>query len=359
MVFPLFIGTNTAKPGEAGSRGIYSALFDARTGSAELPRLVGEVASPTFLAVHPRKAVLYSSSEVYGGDEGFVTAWKIEPDAGLSLLGSVSSGGRAACFVAVDPRHELVYATNFGTGSVGVFRLREDGGLEAPVSLVQREGSGPVPKAQAQPRPHSVNPHPERDLVVVADLGTDEVAVYGVDPSNGKLLDVPVSSAKARRPGAGPRHVAFHPDGLRFYVVNELDGTVSSFALEPESHRLREIAQFQIGGDDATWASEIRMHPSGRFLVAAARTPGVLTVFAVDETSGELRALQTIEAGGEVARNFEIDPTGAFLLVANNESDRVSAFAMSPGDGLLERREGLDIEVFRPACIRFGAALPT
>jgi len=351
--FALFIGTNTAKQDQPGSRGIYSTLFDPETGAAGPPQLAGEVQDPTFVAVHPSRPLLYSASEVYGGEGGFVSAWHIETDGLLSLINTVPSGGRGACFVAVDERHGVVYATNFGSGSIVSFPIREDGGLGETASVVQREGAGSVDKVQAQPRPHSINPHPHKDLVVVADLGTDEVAVYKVEAQSGEILPAPVACVKAQVPGAGPRHVVFHPDGNRFYVVNELNGTISCFTLDQETEQLEEFAQFSIGDEEATWASEIRLHPNGRFLYGAARTPGVLAAFEIQEPDGTLGPLQTIDAGGKVARNFEIDPTGRFLLVANNESDRISFFEIDPDTGILARKEALDLEVCRPACVRF------
>ena len=350
---PLFIGTNTAKPDQPGSRGIYSTQFNPETGAMTEAKLAGEVSNPTFLTLHPSKPWLYAASEQYGPKGGSVSAWKVEETGGLTPINQVSSGGRGAVFVSVDPKNKLVLATNFGSSSIVSFPIGEDGALKEAVSVVERVGSGPDPEAQKQPKPHSIYPHPTADLAIVADLGTDEVAVYGIDPATGALSDEPVTSAKATNAGAGPRHVAVSPKGDRLYVVNELDSTVSQFDLDVSAPSLNEIDQVKIGEAGAGWASEIRLHPSGHYLYAAARKPNALTAYKVDADSGSVTPIQTIDAGGEVARNFEVDPTGKFLLVANNKSDRISVFAIDPANGKLTRQSELDLEVSRPACVRF------
>lgn len=349
---PLYIGTNTAKPDQPGSRGVYFSTLETDSGQLAPAVLAGEVASPTFLAIHPTQPWLYTASEVYGPKGGTITAWRIESDGKLTEINAVPSGGRGACHVSIDAENGIVLAANFGGPSIASFKIKADGGLE-PVSVVERSGSGPDPKAQTKSKPHSIYPHPTAPLAINADLGTDEISLYQLDPATGELSDQPAASVKVANPGAGPRHLAITPNGRRIYLLNELDATISLFDVDPDAPALTEVGQVKIGDADATWGSEIRFHPTGRYLYAAARHPGTITAYQLDPQTGDLTPIQTIDAGGKIQRNFEVDPTGQYLLVANNESNNIASFRIDPETGQLTRHPEGDLTLDRPAVIRF------
>jgi len=351
--FTFYIGTNTAARDATPGLGIYRATLEFFTPSISSPELTAELPQPTFLAAHSHRPLLIAASEVYGGDGGSLSAFQINPDHSLSLLNTVSSGGRGPCHVVVDSENSIVYTTNHGSGSVASFRITADGTLSDAISVVERSGSGPHPERQTSSRPHSSQPIPDSPFLIVADLGTDEVVIYQVNLDTAEIDPTPVASAKCARPGAGPRHIAIPPKSNHFYVANEIDATVSLWRFTPHNHLLSEFDQTQIGDQNASAASEIQIHPNGQFLYTIARRPGLLAAFAIEPDSHHLLPIQKIATGGEISRHFGIDPIGYFLLVANTHSDSVTAFEIHPESGELNPLPNLDFPLNRPACILF------
>ncbi|MEK7751978.1 MAG: lactonase family protein, partial [Acidobacteriota bacterium] len=262
--FLVYIGPYTRNK----SKGIYVSRFDAGSGKMTTPELAVEVANPSFVAIHPSGKFLYSVSEMgSGGKEGAVSAFSIDKAAGkLTLLNQQSSRGGGPCHLNVDKTGRMLVVVNYGTGSVASLPLDADGKLREAASFFQHAGSSANPKRQAGPHAHSVNFSPDNRFAIVCDLGLDKVFMYKVFPEKGTLTpgDPPFATVK---PGSGPRHFAFHPNGKLAFVINEMASTVTSFAWQPG--RLREIETVStlppdFKGDTTT--AEVAVHPSGRYL---------------------------------------------------------------------------------------------
>src|SRR5437016_2073253 len=211
-----YIGTYTG----AKSQGIYLSRFDPETGRLSTPELAAEARNPSFLALHPRRRFIYAVGEIndFGGrPAGRVSAFRIEDASGkLTLLNQQSSGGADPCHLTVDATGKCVLVANYSGGSVAVLPIAADGSLGQPTTTVQHEGSSVNPQRQTGPHAHFITPDAANRFVLACDLGLDKVLVYQFDP-NRASLNVNDFPSVSLPPGAGPRHLAFHPNGRVAY----------------------------------------------------------------------------------------------------------------------------------------------
>ena len=227
----VFVGTYTRG---TDSRGIYVYRFDNSTGALHETSVAEGIDNPSFLAVHPNGKYLYSSDEIDsfdGQNAGAVSAFAIDAQSGqLTLLNRQSAGGTSPCHLVVDPAGRHVLVVGYGSGTVAVLPIGDDGRLQPVADLIQHQGSSVDPVRQSSPHPHEIIIAPGGKFALVPDLGLDQIVQYRFDGDAGRLTanEPPHASAAA---GAGPRHLAFHPDGRRAYVINELDLTVSCVRL--------------------------------------------------------------------------------------------------------------------------------
>ena len=237
----VFFGTYTVKE----SKGIYRSEIDLATGKLSPPQLAAEVASPSFLAIHPTNKYLYAVGEVdnfAGKKAGAVYAFSLDASTGeLKLLNRQSSGGAGPCHLVVDRAGKNVLVANYGGGSVACLPIKPDGTLSPASSFIQNGGNGSNPQRQEGPHAHSINVDAGNRFAVEADLGLDKLLVYRLDADSGKLtLNAPATVSTAD--GAGPRHFAFHPNGRFAYVINEMASTINAMRYDAEHGKL-EIVQ--------------------------------------------------------------------------------------------------------------------
>lgn len=347
----VYVGTYT----KGESKGIYGFRFQAGTGKMEPLGLMGETPNPSFVAIHPNRRYLYAVGE--GGKEGTVSAFAIEPGTGkLTFLNKVSSRGGGPCFVKVDATGKNVLVTNYNTGSVAVLPLKDDGSLAESSAFIQHTGSSVNPARQKGPHAHSVNLSPDNRFAIVADLGLDRIFVYRFDAAKGSLTpnDPPYVAIK---PGSGPRHFAFHPNGRFAYALSEMAGTVTAFRYDAKRGVLTEIETVSNLPKDFTGSNisaEVQVHPSGKFLYASNRGHDSIAVFAIDQRKGTLTPIEHVSTQGKFPRNFAIDPTGSYLVAANQNSNNIVVFRIDAKTGRLTPT-GQTFEVSSPVCVRFMA----
>ncbi|HPD47754.1 MAG TPA: lactonase family protein [Anaerohalosphaeraceae bacterium] len=345
----VYLGTYTWDT--AVSKGIYRSTLDLGTGRLSEPVLAAEAVNPAFLEIHPNGKFLYAVSE--SGKAGAVSAYAIEPDGGLRLLNQQPSQGAGPCHVNVNSKGTQVLVANYGSGSATLLPIKPDGSLAPPTCSIQHEGSGPNAARQKGPHAHSVNLSPDDRFAFVADLGIDKVMIYRLDIDRDAL--VPNNPPFAQlKPGAGPRHFTFHPGGRFAYVINELDCTITAFAYNPRSGVLTEIQT--VGTLPPDWkgsntCAEIRVHPNGRFLYGSNRGHDSVAVYTIDG-AGKLTFVEHETADIKTPRNFNIEPSGKYCLVANQDANTVLVFRINPQTGDLEPT-GNKVSVGRCVCIRF------
>jgi 6-phosphogluconolactonase len=353
-----YVGTYTAT---TSSKGIYALRFDAEKGQLTSLGVAAETADPSFLAVHPNGKYLYAVNEIStfnGGSGGAVSAFSISAKTGaLKFLNQVPTRGAGPCHVSVDKSGAYVLVANYDGGSIASFAVHEDGSLGTASGFVQHSGSGPNKQRQEGPHAHWIGTSPDNRFALAVDLGLDQVIVYGFDSSKGIFKPVLSGFAKVK-PGAGPRHLAFHPNGKFAYVLSEMDSSVTVFSYQAKNgafSSLQTISALPKEYAGRKEAAEIAVDPSGKFLYTSNRGHDSIAIFEINPAKGTLKSLGQVLSGGQTPRHFAIDPTGTFLLAENQESNNIVVFHIDPATGNLTPT-GQTIEVPSPVCITFVAA---
>ncbi len=347
----VYIGTWTHL--DANSEGIYIYRLDLSSGALEFAGLVPESDDPSYLAVDPKHRFIYVVHEVRK-PHGTVSAFSIHPETGaLTHLSERSTQSGGPCYLSMDKTGKLVLVSNYHGGSVTVLPVEQDGQLGEATDHVQHHGSSVNPGRQGEPHPHSILVDPSNRFAFVPDLGIDKVMIYQLDLPSGTLQpnDPPWVEVK---PGAGPRHLIFHPEGRYAFLANELDSTVSSFNYSESTGSLQEVSTLPTlpdGFEGANYPSDIHVVPSGAFVYASNRGHDSIAIFAVDQKTGELTPVGHESTQGRTPRGFAIDPTGTFLLAANQDTNTVITLKIDPETGELEPT-GHVAEVPGPVCMK-------
>jgi 6-phosphogluconolactonase len=352
MPLSFYVGTYT----DGESRGIYRFTLDPVSGAASDPVLAVEAENPSFLALHPNGRFLYAVGEMgefRGERTGAVSAFVVDAATGdLTLLNQQPSRGSGPCHLVVDASGRAVLVANYGSGTVAVLPLAEDGRLGEASSVQAHAGTGPNERRQEGPHAHGIALDSDEGRAVVADLGADRLFVYDFEAATGALTpsDPP---AVALVPGAGPRHVAFDLRGELLYSINELDSTVTVLRYDAATGGLESVQAISTLPDDfegESWTAELEVSPAGRFLYGSNRGHDSLAVFAMDPTSGRLSAVGHVPTGGRWPRHFSIDPSGRWLLAANQHSESVVVFRLDPESGM-PSPVGETVPVPTPVCV--------
>ena len=333
-----FIGTYTAK---TDSKGIYSFHFDSSTGRLTSLALAAATQDPSFLTVASNDKYLYAVnelSEFNGKKSGAVTSYSLDPKSGkLVQLNQVPSGGADPCYVSFDQTGKYLLVANYTGGSVSTFPVAPTGRIGPASAFVQHTGSGPNKERQEGPHAHYIASSAHNRFVFVVDLGLDEVVIYRFDSATGSLTPNDPPFAKLA-PGAGPRHLVFHPNGKFAYVLSEVNSTVTAFAYDSQSGSFSTLQTLSTIPKDFTAhndTAEIVVHPSGKFLYASNRGRDSIAEFTIDPARGTLTLAGDFSTQGKTPRNFELDPTGKFLLAANQESNNIVVFRIDRSTGAL------------------------
>lgn len=351
----LYVGTYTE-----GKRteGVHLARMDIRSGDLQLVRSFDAGANPSFLAIHPNGKVLYAVSEVderEGKPTGAVGAFAILRDTGeLTRINEQPSEGAAPCYVSVDRKGRVVLVANYNGGNVALLPIEPSGALSAATSVEKHSGRGPNAERQEGPHAHCVVADPSNRFALAVDLGIDRVVLYRLDVGGRSLRHMESGDAMLK-PGAGPRHLAFHPHLPLVYVANELDSTVTTLRLERDDSTLAVLgtrSTLPDGWSGTSYVADIHVAPSGRTLYVSNRGHNSIAVFAIGEATGLLALEQVVSTGGDWPRNFSLDPTGRWLVVGNQRSGSVVVLQRDQATGRLTPT-GKQLTVAAPACVRF------
>jgi 6-phosphogluconolactonase len=353
----VYVGTQGAEPGQ----GIVAARLDPRTGRLSSLGLAAELQRPTWIAAHPALPVLYAVSEVGndGKSQGGVHTLRADRATGrLTLVGTVPSGGGGPTHLALDMALKALMVANYGTGQVAALPVLADARLGPPASVQADQGSGPNPR-QKGPHAHGVVLDPSRRFALVADLGADRLFVYPYDRASHRLSPAEAPPGTLP-PGTGPRHLAFHPNGRLVFLISELIPEVRAYRWDARHGCLNLVQTLSLVGDPAkagvARGAELAVSRDGRFVYTSVRGEDVLVVHAVEPRTGRLTEIQRLPAGGQAPWSFAIDPSGHWLLVANQASNTVMVFARDPDSGRLSPTSE-SIAVTKPTSIAYLASL--
>jgi 6-phosphogluconolactonase len=357
----VYAGTYTG--GSSKSKGIYA--FRLQTDNLEVSQnitlvplgLAGETASPSFLELDPNRRLLFAVNELdefEGKKSGAVSAFSIAPTGKLTLLNQRPSMGTGPCHLTLDKDGKNLLVANYGSGSVAVLQVAADGKLAEAGSVIQHTGKSVNPERQSGPHAHCVKLDPANRFAFVCDLGLDKIMSYRFDAQQGKLT--PNDPAfTAVKPGAGPRHLVFRPDGRFVYAINELNSTIVVFSYDPQAGKLTEVqtlSSLPEYYDGPNSGAEIDVHPSGKWIYASNRGNNTVILFNVDPDKGTLTYVEEQGTGGKTPRHFGIQPSAKHLVIANQDSDTLLACRIDAGNGRL-KPSGVFAEAPSPACVKF------
>jgi 6-phosphogluconolactonase len=348
----VYVGSYTQKePHVQGkAKGIYIYEMNTATGALAHVATSPETVNPSYVAIHPDGKWLYAVNET--GD-GKISAFKIDRDnKKMEFLNAVSSNGNSPCYISIDNSGKFVMTANYGSGTVALYPLNDDGTLKEATSVIKHTGKGPDPR-QSSPHAHMIRPGNNPELIYAVDLGADRVFTYQLDKQKASLQKI---NEYAAVPGAGPRHIDFHPGKKWAYVVNELNGTVEACTVDPTTgalKRFQEITTLPQGETRKAGCADIHVSKDGKFLYASNRGEiNNIAIYAIDAATGNLSPVGHQSVKGKGPRSFVIDPSGTFLLVANQDSNNIVTFRIDRASGKLTDT-GIETNVPTPVCVRF------
>ena len=339
-------------PGTNG--GIHAFTLNSETGQLKPLQRTAGVEHPFFLAVSPDQRFLYSiHAKNFGGKEPeHVAAYALEGrTGGLKLLNRQSTRGTASCYLAVDATGKTVLVANYTTGNVGSLPVRDDGSLGEMVSFFQHAGSSVDLPRQKGPNAHSFVVSPDNRFAFAADLGIDQILSYRLEAATAKLTPNEPPFVKAP-PGAGPRHLAFHPNGRHLYAINELKNSVTLFDYTAATGTLTErqtISTLPADYKGKSYCADLKITANGRFLYGTNRGHDSIATYSLGE-DGRLTLLGIIPSLGKGPQNLALAADGKFLLCANMPGKNVVVFRIGPQTGGLTA-VGEPLTVPSPSCI--------
>ncbi|MDA7926886.1 lactonase family protein [Verrucomicrobiales bacterium] len=341
----VYFGTYT----KTDSKGIYVSDWDAEKGTLSKPVLAAEIENPSFLELSSNGKFLYAVSEV---GEGAVKAFRVLDDGTLEFINQQSAEGSITCHLSISTNGKILVIANYMGGNVASYRIHKNGSLSKSVSVIQHKGSSVNPKRQEAPHAHSINFSHDDRFAYAADLGTDRIYRYAVDPTKGTLT---ASGETVIEAGAGPRHFAFHTSGKFAYVINELALTVEAFSVNQQNGELtslQTVSTLPVDTPKQGSTAEVVCHPSGKFVYGSNRGHDTIVVYQIDPSSGKLNYVENEPIQGEVPRNFALSPDGCWLIAAGQKSNTASVFSIDPESGELTFT-GEQKTLSSPVCIRF------
>jgi 6-phosphogluconolactonase len=338
-----------------GQAGIQACRFDPASGALTVVASFSGILSPGFLVAHPNGRWLYTASETSRAESGsYGEVWALRYEAEpftIEPLNHRSSRGDAPCHLRLDATGRWLLVTNYSTGSAAIYPVRDDGSLGEVTEFVEHHGHGPNPARQEGPHTHSSIMTPDNRFAVVADLGLDQLLIYELDQSTGKLRP---RGAGAAEPGAGPRHLAFHPDGQHLYAANELNSTIALYDYDAGrgSLRQRQVLPTLPPGAPENTVADIHITADSKRVYVSNRGHNSLAAYDIG-ADAHLAPAGFWSCGGNWPRNFALAPGGRFMLVANQYSNMVSVLPLDGPTGAIGSAVA-SLPAIGPGCIEFA-----
>jgi len=339
---------------KAAQPSVHAFVFDETNGMLTSHGSFTGITNPSFIAIHPNQRWLYAVSETGKNSDGkFGEVWALrferEPFA-MEAINHQTTRGDWPCHLRIDATGKWIIATNYGTGDSAVYPVLEDGSLGEMGDFVHHQGKGPNEARQERPHAHSSIFTPDNRFVIIADLGIDQLVIYKFDSATGKLS---LYTSINTTPGAGPRHLAFHPNKKWLYAANELNSSMTLYDYDATNGALleRQIISSIPSDSPENIVADVHISPSGKRLYVSNRGHNSIATFDIGE-DGFLTLVSIPLCGGNWPRNFALSPNGKFILVANQYTNEVCVLP------ILEGKESLGALVARvtvtgASCIQF------
>lgn len=328
--------------------GIHAFALDGNSGSLAPLGRTGDVEEPFFLTLSPDRRFLYS---IHRFAEGGAAAYAIEPGGRLRLINRVASLGAASCYLDISKSGRTVLLASYSGGTVTSLSVNGDGSLGKPVSHLKHAGSSVNASRQEGPHPHCIVLSPNGRHVYVADLGIDKIVGYTLDDTTSTLT--PNRQPFVRlTPGAGPRHLTFHPSKPWVYVINELLNTVTRFhydAAEGTLIELDEVPTLPAGNSVTSYTADVKITPNGRFLYGTNRGHDTITGYAIGG-DGRLTLIGHTRSDSAWPQNLAITRDSKWVICANMNGNTVAVYAIDPATGALTPK-GAAMPMPKPSCV--------
>ncbi|MBB6129916.1 lactonase family protein [Mucilaginibacter lappiensis] len=344
--YDLVIGTYTT----GTSKGISVYRFYAENGRLAYLSQIDNVVNPSYVTVSADNKFIYAVNELPKGE---VSSFSFEAKTGkMQFINKQSSLGADPCYIAVDKARKNAFIANYSSGQVTVMPINKDGSLANGIQTVTSEGLGPNKERQEKPHAHMSILSPDEKYLLYNDLGTDKVNVFRFRSGKSSPLTDPTSVSVT--PGDGPRHLEFSADKKHAYLITEMGSNVHVFDYDNgKLNQKQTITLLPEGFKGQTAGAAIHISPNGKFLYASNRLEtNEVIVYAINQETGELTFVQRQSSMGKNPRDFAIDPTGKFLLVANQNSDSIFVFRIDQTTGRISPT-GFKLEIGNPVCLKF------
>lgn len=359
---PVLFGTRATGP----AAGFSIARLDTAAATLSPPRFVTASDACYYFVLSADASRVYACNSIpnFGGvaHMGAISAFALDPKtARLTLLNQIPSGAEGPAFMSLDKTGRFALVAHYTGnaikaegGSVAVFAIQPDGSFGNRTAFQQHKGTSIDPARQAQAYAHSIVTDPGNRFALVPDLGLDKVMVYAFDEKAGTLSphDPPFAAVK---PGSGPRHLVFHPNGKIVYLMHEMHSMITALTWDAQAGVLKpvqEISTLPADFKGTSSGAEIKVSHDGRYVYASNRGHDSIAQFGVDPASFKLTLLGTTPCGGQTPRNFEIDPTGRWMIITNHGNNVTALFSIDPSTGQLAQK-GDAIPLASPYCPRF------
>lgn len=315
--------------------GIGLLNFDPERNLISAKVIGAEVKNPSFVVSNKAQTLVFAVEETGGENGGKVKSFKFDRQQNtLELLDTKDTFGNHPCYLSLDPKEEFLVVGNYSGGNLSVYKVSE--GMLEHVQTIQHEGQSVVSGRQDRPHVHSVVFHPNGKQMLVGDLGADKIFIYDFNPTYAVPLQPASTPYLEVSPGAGPRHLAVHPNGKTIYLIHEISAELGVYSYDEGKMAKKQIAQ--LTGEEFVGnvgAAEVRISPDGKFVYASNRgDANDISVFAIGG-NGNVTFVERIGTGGDTPRNFAITKDGEYLLAANQASGSIVVFERNQKTGRL------------------------
>jgi 6-phosphogluconolactonase (cycloisomerase 2 family) len=349
----LFVGSYNR---DKDKDGIYLYRFDYNTGALQPVSALKGILNPSFLTLSPDGKYIYACSEAQTPNIGGVTSLSFDSTKEtLTLLSRQNSGGDNPAYVGTDKDGKWLLCANYSGGSLSVFPL-ENGHIAPAKQVIAFQDSSVFLSRQQSSHIHSAVFSPDGHYAFFPDLGADKIRGYELVPAAGEPLQPTTPPYTRTVPGSGPRHIIFHQRLPYAYCIEEMGGMVTGYKYKDgKLDSIQRISAHLEGRVNDFNSADIHISPDGKFLYASTReSDNTIFIYAINQQNGTLKRIGQESSRGRHPRNFMIDPTGKYLLVANQNSGNIVVFKRNQKTGLLTAT-GTEVKVLNPSSLQMRA----